>query len=65
MRQLAEVGKLVRERDQAKPLLRRVRDPAVAVRQFRQMPADLVERRLRLVEVPDEDARDQKWPRGS
>jgi hypothetical protein len=64
-RHLAEVGQLVRERDQAEPLLRLVRNPPVAVGQRGQVLAQLVERRLRIEEIPDEDARDQKLPRGS
>jgi hypothetical protein len=64
-RNLAEVGELVAERDQPEPVLRAVGDPAVAVRQRRKMLTELVERRLRVEEVPDEDAGDQKLPRGS
>jgi hypothetical protein len=64
-RDLAEVGQLVAEADQAEPLLRLVRDPVVARREQRQPVAQLVERRRRVVEAPDEDARDQNGPRAS
>jgi hypothetical protein len=64
-RDLAEIRQLVRERDQPEALLRLVRDPAVVVGEVGQVLAQLVERRLRVEEVPDEDARDQKCPRGS
>jgi hypothetical protein len=65
-RNLAQVRQLVGERDEAEAFLRVVRDPTVAVGQLRQVRAQLVERRRRVVEVPDQDARDQKSsPRGS
>jgi hypothetical protein len=63
--QIAEVGQLVAVRDDAEPLLALVRDPEVAVRQVGQVLAQLLDVGLRVVEVPDEDADDQKGPRGS
>jgi hypothetical protein len=65
LRHLAEVGKLVAEGDQPEPVLRLVRDPDVALGQRGQVLAQLLERRLRVEQVPDEDARDQNGPLGS
>jgi hypothetical protein len=62
---VAEVRELVAVGDEAEPLDRVVQDPAVVVRQLGQVVAELVERRLRVADVPDEDARDQKGPRAS
>jgi hypothetical protein len=65
-RQLAEVGQLVTERDQAEPLVAVVRDPPVALGQVGQVGAKIVERRVRVEQVPNQDARDQNMsPRGS
>jgi len=62
-RHLAEIGQIVAKGDEAEPLLPVVRDPTVAVGQVRQVLSELVEVRLRVEEVPDEDAGDQNGPR--
>jgi hypothetical protein len=64
-RDVHEVGQLVAERQEADALLRVVRDPVAALGQLRELRAELFERRERVVEAPDEDARDQKGPRAS
>jgi hypothetical protein len=56
---------LLAERDQPEAVLRLVRDPDVALGQPRQMLAQLFERRLRLEQVPDENAGDQNGPLAS
>jgi hypothetical protein len=65
LRHLAEIRQPVAERDDPEAVLRLVRDPDVALRQRRQVLAELLERRLRVEEVPDQDARDQNGPLGS
>jgi hypothetical protein len=64
VRHLAEIRDLLPDGDQAESLLGLVRDPVAALRERRQAPAQLVERRLRVGERPDQDPRDQNGPRG-
>jgi hypothetical protein len=61
----AEIGEPIAEGDDAEAVLRLVRDPDVALRKRGQVLAELLERRLRVEEVPDQDPRDQNGPRGS
>jgi hypothetical protein len=65
LRDPTEVRQLVAERDEPEPVLPLVRDPDVALRQPGQVLAQLLERRLRVEQVPDQDPRDQNGPLGS
>jgi hypothetical protein len=42
--------------------LRVVRDPVVAARKLGELRAELLQRRERVAEAPDEEARDQNGP---
>jgi hypothetical protein len=64
-RHCAEIRERVAEGDDPEAVLRLVRDPDVALGKRGQVLAQLLERRFRIVEVPDQDPRDQNGPRGS
>jgi hypothetical protein len=61
----AEVGQVVPDADEAEAVRRGVRDPVRVVGQQRKVLQQLLERRLRVEEVPDDEARDQNGPRAS
>ncbi len=61
----AEIRQAVAERDDSEPILRLVRDPDIALGQPGQVLAQLLERRLRVEQVPDQDPGDQNGPLGS
>src|SRR5690242_1839111 len=61
LRDPTEVRQLVAERDEPEPVLRAVRDPDVALGQTGQVLAQLLERRLRVEQVPDQDPGDHAY----
>ena len=64
-RHFSQIGELLVEGDEPEAILRLVCDPDVAAGERGQVLAQLLERRLRVEEVPDQDSRDQNGPRGS
>src|SRR6266540_6947674 len=63
--QRLKVRQLVRRRHEAEPLLPPVRDPDVAVAGSRELLAHFLQRRLRVREIPDQNADDAQPGRGS
>ena len=62
---VAEVGQFGADAHEAEAIGRGTRNPVRAFRQKWKVFLQLLERRLRIEEVPDDDAGDQNGPRGS